>query len=109
LRQKLCSLLAQRKKVNYEPLNVADLVRVKIWRKGCKKALPEYSAETHSVVQILKSKYNWEEFKLSNGRKYTRDHVLKIPAGTESNKAAKCYSQKNISFPTKAYASLFQE
>jgi IS30 family transposase len=76
-------LLAQRKKVNYEPLNVADLVRVKIWRKGCKKALPEYSAETHSVVQILKSKYNWEEFKLSNGGIYTRDHVLKIPAGTE--------------------------
>jgi hypothetical protein len=76
-------LLAKRKQVNYEPLTVGDLVRVKILRKGCKKELPEYSAQTYSVTQIFTSKYNWDEFKLNNNKIYARDHVLKVPADTE--------------------------
>lgn len=75
-------LLARRKEVNYEPLRVGDLVRVRLLRKGYKKSLPEYSANTHTVTQILRSKYNWDEFKLSNNKVYSRDHLLKVPPDT---------------------------
>eukprot|EP00732_Lithocolla_globosa_P003909 Lithocolla_globosa_v1_NODE_3339_length_1693_cov_3.140854.p1 type:complete len:364 gc:universal NODE_3339_length_1693_cov_3.140854:1157-66(-) len=81
-RRQVEKLLARRKEVNYEQLQVGDLVRVKLLRKGERKSRPEYSAETYTVMQVLKSKYNWDEFKLSNRKVYARDHVLKVPLDT---------------------------
>eukprot|EP00732_Lithocolla_globosa_P000551 Lithocolla_globosa_v1_NODE_185_length_5387_cov_5.282633.p1 type:complete len:368 gc:universal NODE_185_length_5387_cov_5.282633:1645-542(-) len=82
----VAKLLAKREDRPYIPLQVGDTVRVKILRKNCleKKTKPEYSKKTHLVTHILKSKYNWDEYKLDNHKIHRRDHLLKIPEDTHS-------------------------
>ena len=77
-------LLAKRKHISLPDLQVGDRVRVRILRKSGieKKSLPQYSAEIYRVGKIIRSKYNWSEYKLDNKKIYRRDYLLKIPAAT---------------------------
>lgn len=77
-------LARRRSKRCCPPLAAGDLVRVKIMRKSGieKRTLPEYSRETFRVTQVRHSKYDYDEYLLSNSKVYQRHRVLKIPEDT---------------------------
>eukprot|EP00732_Lithocolla_globosa_P001387 Lithocolla_globosa_v1_NODE_684_length_3444_cov_23.143755.p1 type:complete len:407 gc:universal NODE_684_length_3444_cov_23.143755:2177-3397(+) len=83
-KSQVAKLLNKRRQIHYSALHVGDLVRIRILRKGRleKKTLAEYSHATERVTKIVRSKYNWEEFKLSNNKVYRRDQLLRIPNDT---------------------------